>query len=54
METTAKTLDNDAMRQMAANPDAFIGKRLVVSYHEKMPSGKLRHIMWDHLAGGGE
>lgn len=54
METTAKTLDNNMMRQFAKDPNSFIGKRMVVSYHEKTPSGKLRHIMVDHLAGVGE
>jgi ATP-dependent DNA ligase len=54
IETTVKTLDNKTMRQIALNPDGFIGKRLVISYQEKMPSGKYRHPMWDHEAGIGE
>lgn len=51
IETTVKTLDNETMRQIAANPDSFIGKRLVISYQEKMPSGKYRHPCFDHWAG---
>lgn len=54
IETTVKTLDNHMLRAFAKDPEAFIGKRLVISYHEKMPSGKYRHPMFDHLAGEGE
>lgn len=54
VETTVKTIDNKTMRQIALNPDAFIGKRLVISYHEKTPNGHWRHPMWDHVAGEGE
>ena len=51
MTTTVKSLDNDMMRQFAANPDSYIGKRLIVHYQEKTSSGKLRHIMAERLAG---
>jgi ATP-dependent DNA ligase len=54
IETTVKTLDNQTMRTLAADPKAFIGKRLVISYQEKMPSGKYRHPVFDHWAGPGE
>lgn len=43
--------DRDAM---AANPDAWIGRRLVVSYTELTATGSLRHGHWDHLASKGE
>lgn len=49
IETTVKTLNNDTMRQMIADPDSFIGRTLVISYQERTPSGKYRHPMWDHV-----
>lgn len=54
IETTVKTLDNATLRDLQANPVRHIGRRLVISYQEKMPSGKYRHPMWDHWAGVGE
>ena len=49
------TKDNETVRQVAANPDAFIGKRLVIDYIELEPaSGAFRSGGWDHLAGEGE
>jgi len=53
-ETTVKTIDNATMRAIAKDPQAWIGKRLVVSYQERLPGGSYRHIMWDHIAGKGE
>lgn len=54
IETTVKTIDNRMLREFAANPDSYIGKRLVISYQEKTPTGKYRHPMFDHLAGDHE
>lgn len=54
IETTVKTLNNEMMRQFQQNPTAYIGKKLVISYHERLPKGKYRHPMFDHLAGVGE
>jgi ATP-dependent DNA ligase len=54
VETTVKTLDNETLREIAKNPTTWIGKRLVISYQEKTPSGSYRHPMFDHLAGEGE
>ncbi len=53
-ETTVKTKDNATMAAAAADPDAFIGRRLVVAYCERTDSGRFRHGVWDHLAGAGE
>jgi ATP-dependent DNA ligase len=53
-ETTVKTKDNATLAAIAANPQAFIGRRLVISYTEHTDSGKFRHHVWDHLAGAGE
>lgn len=53
-KTSVKTLDNDTLRAIAKDPDSYIGKRLVISYHERTPSGNYRHPMFDHLAGVGE
>ncbi len=52
--TTVKTLDNALLREFAANPSAYIGHRVVISYQEKTPGGSYRHGMWDHFAGLGE
>ncbi len=54
IETTVKTLDNATLREIAKNPAAWIGKRLVISFQEKTPSGSYRHPMYDHLAGDAE
>lgn len=54
IETTVKTLDTAMLRAFAKDPNSYIGKRLVISYQEKMPSGKYRHPMFDHFAGVGE
>ncbi|MGH7746941.1 MAG: hypothetical protein ACREQ5_19630, partial [Candidatus Dormibacteria bacterium] len=54
IETTVKNLNNASLRAMSRNPKAFIGKRLVISFQEKTPSGSYRHPMFDHLAGNGE
>ena len=54
IETTVKTLDNQTLREIAADQNHFLGRRVVISYQEKMPSGKYRHPMWDHFAGEGE
>lgn len=51
---TVKTLNVGTMREIAANPQAFIGRRLVVQYMGKTPSGRYRHPMHDHWAGDGE
>lgn len=54
VETTVKTLDNETMRLIQQDPFSVIGRRLVISYQEKMPSGKYRHPMFDHFAGDSE
>lgn len=51
---SVKTLNAAMRRAIAANPEEFRGKRLVISYHERTPSGSYRHPMWDHMAGIGE
>lgn len=48
IETTVKVLTADQRREIAANPAAFIGRRLATEYIEKMPSGKYRHMIFDH------
>ncbi len=54
IETTAKTLGNDLLRAFAKDPQAYIGRRVVISYQQKTPSGKYRHGIFDHFAGEGE
>lgn len=54
-KTAVKVLDNATLRDIATKgPEAYIGCRLVISYHERTPSGNYRHPMWDHMAGVGE
>lgn len=45
--TTVKTLDNDAIRAFDANPDAFIGRKLMIEYQLRTPDGGYRHPRWD-------
>jgi len=52
--TTVKTKDNATLAAITANPDSFIGRRLVISYCELTDSGSYRHGMFDHFAGPGE
>lgn len=53
-ETTVKTLGNALLRDLARAPASFIGRRVVISYQEKTPSGSYRHGIFDHFAGAGE
>lgn len=42
-----KTLDNDALRAFEANPDSFIGRKLMIEFQERTPDGSFRHPRWD-------
>lgn len=53
-EFTVKTLNAATIRQVAADPQAFVGRRLVVKCNEVLASGALRHPMFDHWAGEAE
>jgi hypothetical protein len=54
-KTTVKTKDFATMRQIEKDGEAaWIGRRLVISYKERIAGGSFRHGMWDHLAGDGE
>lgn len=48
-EFDVKTLDNDHLRRFAAHSDAYVGRKLVISYNERLASGALRHPMFDHV-----
>jgi len=52
--TKVKTKDTATREAIAADPAHMIGRRLVISYRERTPSGSFRHPMADHLAGEGE
>ena len=54
VETTVKVLGNDLLRQVSANPRAFIGRRVVITYQQRTASGTFRHPIFDHFAGVGE
>lgn len=54
LRTTVKTLDNATIADITANPDRYLGARLVISHKGVLASGKYRHPMFDHLAGDGE
>lgn len=50
-----KTLNNHELTATAENPDAYIGRRLVVQCQQRMRGSRSpRHPMWDHWAGEGE
>jgi ATP-dependent DNA ligase len=49
VESSCKTLDNETLREIAANPARFIGARLVISCESRLASGKPHHPMWDHI-----
>lgn len=53
-ETTVKTLGNVMLREITANPQSYIGRRVVISYQLKTPNGSYRHGIFDHFAGPGE
>lgn len=46
-ETTVKTLNTEVREAIAANPSAFIGRRLMIEYQERTPDRGYRHGMWD-------
>jgi ATP-dependent DNA ligase len=52
--TRVKTKDNHWLRQIQANPDSFIGRRLVIEFQGFTSDGKYRHPMWDHWTEEGE
>ena len=54
IETTVKTLGNHLLRDVEQAPHAFIGRRVVIAYQEKTPSGTYRHGIFDHFAATGE
>lgn len=55
VETSVKTKDNHWLREFAANPDKYIGKRLVFKHYGRTDENKYRGpIIWDHWAGEGE
>lgn len=53
-ETTVKVLGNAMLREITSNPNSYIGRRVVISYQQKTPSGAYRHGIFDHFAGEGE
>jgi hypothetical protein len=48
---SVKTLNNATIREVAADPGSFVGRRLVIKFNERLASGAFRHPMFDHLAG---
>lgn len=49
-----KTKNAATIREIAANPESFIGRRLVIEAQQLTPSGSPRHPMFDHWAGEAE
>lgn len=47
--TTAKVLGHALLREVTAAPAAFIGRRVVISYQQRTPSGTYRHGQFDHF-----
>jgi ATP-dependent DNA ligase len=54
VETTVKTLGNALLRDITRAPTTFIGRRVVIAYQAKTPTGAYRHGIFDHFAGDGE
>jgi hypothetical protein len=54
IDTTVKVLGNRMLADISAAPDTFVGRRVVIAYQEKTPSGTYRHGIFDHFAGVGE
>lgn len=52
--TTVKVPGNAMLREVTTNPKSFIGRRLVISFQQRTPSGTYRHAQFDHFAGEGE
>ena len=52
--TTVKTLGNALLRQISAAPERYLGRRVVITFQERTPTGTYRHGIFDHFAGDGE
>lgn len=48
-ETTVKTRNVSMLRDIAAAPQSFVGRRVVISYQERTAAGSYRHGMFDHF-----
>lgn len=53
-DTTVKTLTNKLLAEIAAAPETFVGRRVVIAYCELTDTGRFRHGIFDHFAGAGE
>lgn len=61
-EASVKTRDFQTMKAIEDDPRHFIGRRLVIQCHRRLPGGSPRHAMfgdwenveWDHEAGSAE
>jgi ATP-dependent DNA ligase len=54
IETTVGPRGEARRRDVEAAPEAFLGKRVVITFQEQTPSGSYRHPIFDHFAGPGE
>jgi len=52
--TTVKTPDRTTLTEIAANPDAYVGRHVVIQFQERTPTGHYRHGRFDHFAGPAE
>lgn len=48
-ETSVKWKNNAILKMLTANPQSFIGRRLVVEFNERTPDGGYRHGHWDRF-----
>lgn len=53
-ETTVKTRTAALIRDIAARPESFVGRALVITFQERLPSGSYRHPMFGHWADADE
>jgi len=49
MEVAVKTLNADWRRKFAADPQAWIGRTLVIAYQSLTEDGRYWHVRWDHV-----
>jgi len=52
--TTVKVLGHAMLRDVTARPAHYIGRRVVITYQQRTPSGTYRHGMFDHFASEDE
>lgn len=53
-DTTVRCRDMAMLKAVAADPNAHLGRRIVITFQERTPSGSFRHGVFDHWASDAE